>query len=265
MRTSSGRCASGCPDPPHPQPPRHQRGHVRIPLDPDPRPPEARRHERHRSRPDEGIEHRAAPGAHRQHLPDHRLRGRVPAAVRVRARQRQHPGQRGGARPDRMRPRLAEAEHVVDAVVPALTGADLRPTPLGLERPAGPAHPAREQAVDAHPLPAVVAVAQHEPAIAVGRQHPPPLSAELHGEATSVAVGGGEPASPHEIGRRGHDDPDLAGADTLQVARVAPQQPAPAVTALVDGHSGYGTNSSATSTSPLKRARASAASRSGAS
>src|SRR5262245_66032098 len=69
--------------------------HVRITLHADPF-ATLTRHDAARSAGSrEGIEHGAPLLAHLEHRLDHQLRDRVPQAVRMRARKRQHPAERG--------------------------------------------------------------------------------------------------------------------------------------------------------------------------
>src|SRR5262249_9562128 len=175
----------------------------------------------------------------------HRLGGGIPDALRMGARERQRPQERDGRR-TQPTARLAEAEEIVDAVVPALARPRLHPDALGLEPPARAAQPLPGEPVEADPLAAGVAVAKHEPEIAVGREHAAPLAPEPDGEASRVATRRRTALVGDPVGRRGKDNADTARGDRTERSAVALVEPRRAVAARKDGHSGDGTSSPAT-------------------
>src|SRR2546425_12162899 len=132
------------PDASELEPTRRDQGHARIALHADPLASEGRGDPADRARAGERIEDGPALFAAFKHRLDHGLRDRVPDAVRVGARQRQHPAQGGSARSHDLT-LLPEAQEIVHAVVPALAGACLGPEAARLKTPAGTTEPAGDE------------------------------------------------------------------------------------------------------------------------
>jgi len=174
---------------------------------------------------------------------------------------------------------LSEAEQMIHPLVPALAGSDLDPESPGLEPPARAPEPAGDRLVDPDPLHAIVPIPDHEPEVAIVPQDPPPLGPELESQCARVTLHRRSAAAAHQIRGRGEDDAHASGGDRAQRPAVRAKQQDSTVRALPPGHdragrrgraparrappagfqSGYGMNSSAISTSPGKRARASLA------
>src|SRR5262245_49848828 len=155
-----------------PQPTRGDPRHLRIALDADPFTAEPGGDAPHGARSREGVEHRSSLPAHREQRLHYGLGDRVPDAVGVGPWQRQHEAERRPLRPDDA-PGPPKAQQIVDAIVPALAGADLGPDAFGLEAPARPPEPSGDEAVEADPLGAVVTVADHEPQVTRGGEDAP--------------------------------------------------------------------------------------------
>src|SRR5206468_1592462 len=223
------------PDASELEPTRREPGHARIALHADPLASEGRGDPADRSRAGERIEDGPALFAAFKHRPDHRLRDRVPDAVRMGARQRQHPAQRGSARSHDLT-RLPEAQKIIHAVVPALPGACLSPEPARQRTPAGATEPADDECVHPHPLGAVVAIADHQPEVAVGREDALPFTPEAHGQVVRVTLGRGTPPPSDPVRRRGQDHPDAPRRDRMKAMTVPAEQTQPPIVALVEGH-----------------------------
>src|SRR3989441_10064641 len=223
------------PDASELEPTRRDQGHARIALHADPLASEGRGDPADRSRAGEGIEDGPALLAAFKRRPDHGFRDRVPNAVGVGARQRQHPAQRGSARSHDLT-LLPEAQEIVHAVVPALAGACLGPEAARLKTPAGTTEPADDECVHAHPLGAVVAIADHHPQVAVGREDALPFTPEAHGQVVRVTFGRRTPPPSHPVRRRGQDHPDAPRRDLMEAVTVPAEQAQPPIAALVAGH-----------------------------
>src|SRR5207245_4484718 len=223
------------PDASELEPTRRDQGHARIALHADPLASEGRGDPADRSRAGEGIEDGPALLAAFKRRPDHGLRDRVPNAVGVGARQRQHPAQHGSARPHDLT-HLPEAQDIVDAVVPALPGACLGPEAARLKAPAGATEPAGDERVHPYPLGAVMAIADHQPQVAVACEDALPFAPEAHGQVMRVTFGRRTPPPSHPVRRRGHDHPAAPRRDRMEAVAVPAEQTQPPIAALVRGH-----------------------------
>ena len=150
------------------EPARGHARHVGIPLHADPRAPARAATRPTVPAPANGSS--TAPRLRRSRAAPrtHRLGHRVPQAVRVRARQRQHPAEASSPRGPHRRPALPEAQQVVHAGCPSARASASAPrSPLDCSRQPTRREPADHEPVHADPLAAVVAVADHEPQVAV--------------------------------------------------------------------------------------------------
>src|SRR5438105_5538117 len=218
-----------------PEPTRRDPGHTRIALHADPFASQGRGDPADRSRAGERIEDGPALLAAFKRRPDHGLRDRVPNTVLVRARQRQHPAQRGSARSHDLT-YLPEAQEIVDAAVPAFPRACLGPEAARLKAPAGATEPAGDECVHPHPLGAVVAIADHQPQVAVGCEDTLPFTPEAHSQVVRVTFGRRTPPPSHPVRRRGQDHPDAPRRDRMEAVAVPAEQAPPPLATLVAGH-----------------------------
>src|SRR5438093_7708954 len=211
------------PDASELEPTRRDPGHARIALHADPLASQGRGDPADRSRAGEGIEDGPALLAAFKRRPDHGLRDRVPNTVRVRARQRQHPAQRGSARSHDLT-HLPEAQEIVDAAIPAFPGAGLGPQAARLKAPAGATEPGGHECIHPQPLGAVMAIADHQPHVAVGREDTLPFTPEAHGQVVRVTFGRRTPPPSHPVRRRVHEHPDAPRRDRMEAVAVPAEQ-----------------------------------------